>query len=337
MAFYIQNTFFPFRNLGITVGIRNTQYNMIREDFIEPRISLNYQVSERLRLKAAWGKHNQFINRVSFEENLYDANSAFWLMADGDNIPHVFSKHFVGGLTYETKGFLIDIEAYHKDTDGITDFMPNVRVTSDGQDRFVNVYLAGSSVAKGVDFLVQKKTGKHTGWLSYSLSRVENSFPDLNRGRPFAARQDQRHEVKVVNMLSVGKWDLSSTWVYGSGKPYSDPGGGAPLITLDSLNLNYVAADNINTERLPAYHRLDLAAAYNFDIGKGKAQLGLSVYNAYGRKNVKYKRFTSLDIDDIANEPSFRNASVDNDEPRYLESDVLLLGFTPNVFFNLRF
>ena len=137
-------------------------------------------------------------------------------------------------------------------------------------------------------------------------------------------------------MMSVGRWDLSSTWVYGSGKPYSDPGEGSPLITLDSLNIDYVAADNINTKRLPVYHRLDLAAAYNFNMGKGKAQFGLSIYNVYGRKNVKYKRFSSLDIDEIANETSFRSASFD-DEPRYVESDVLLLGFTPNVFFNLRF
>ena len=336
VAFYIQNTFYPFRNLGVTLGVRSTQYNVIREDFIEPRLSLNYKVSDKFRLKAAWGQHNQFINRISFEENLYDANSSFWLMADGDNIPHVFSKHFVGGFTYETNGFLFDVEAYHKDTEGITDFLPSVKITSNGEDQFVNVYLAGTSVAKGVDFLLQKKTGKHTGWLSYSLSKVENSFPGLNRGRPFAARQDQRHEIKLVNMMSVGRWDLSSTWVYGSGKPYSDPGEGSPLITLDSLNIDYVAADNINTKRLPAYHRLDLAAAYNFNMGKGKAQFGLSIYNVYGRKNVKYKRFSSLDIDEIANETSFRSASFD-DEPRYVESDVLLLGFTPNVFFNLRF
>ncbi|MCG8322789.1 MAG: TonB-dependent receptor [Cytophagales bacterium] len=337
LAFYVQNTFYPFRNLGVTVGIRNTQYNVIREDFVEPRVSINYQVSERLRLKAAWGRHNQFINRVAFEENLYDANTAFWLMADGNNIPHVFSRHFVGGFSYETGDFLIDVEAYHKDTDGITDFLPNVKVNNNGREEFVNFYLAGTSVAKGVDFLVQKKTGKHTGWLSYSLSKVENSFPDLNRGRPFAARQDQRHEIKLINMMSVGRWDLSSTWIYGSGKPYSDPGQGSPLVTLDSLNINYVAADNINTERLPAYHRLDLAAAYNFNIGKGTGQFGISVYNVYGRKNVKYKRFTSLDIDGIANDNSGRGTTLSRSEPRYVESDVLLLGFTPNIFFNLRF
>ena len=336
LAFYVQNTFYPLRNLGVTVGIRSTQYNVIRDDFIEPRLSLSYQVDDRLRLKAAWGKHNQFINRVSFEENLYDANSAFWLMADGYTIPHVFSEHFIAGFSYETEDFLIDVEAYHKDTDGITDFLPNVKVTNNGMDEFVNFYIPGNSVAKGVDVLLQKKTGKHTGWLSYSLSKVENSFPDLNRGRPFPASQDQRHEIKLINMMSVGRWDLSSTWVYGSGKPYSDPGQGTPLITLDSLNINYVAADNINTERLPDYHRLDLAAAYNFNIGKGKGQLGLSIYNVYGRKNVKYKRFTRLNIDDIANENAGRGATVSN-EPRYMEADVLLLGFTPNIFVNLRF
>ncbi|MDN5213557.1 TonB-dependent receptor [Fulvivirgaceae bacterium BMA12] len=333
LTFYVQNTFYPFDNLGITFGVRNNHYDVIGEDFIEPRASLHYQVSPKIKLKAAWGKHNQFINRILFEENLYDVNSSFWLLADGNNIPHVVSEHLVAGISYESDNWLIDVEAYRKDTEGITDFFPDLKVSDSGEDELVNVFLAGNSVATGVDFLIQKKTGKHTGWLSYSLSKVENSFPDLNGGRPFAASQDQRHELKLVNMMSAGRWDLSSTWVYGSGKPFSDPGKGSPLVTLDSLNTYYVAVDNINTERLPAYHRLDLAAAYNFNLGKGKAQFGLSVYNVYGRKNVKYKRFSTLDIDEITND----TATTADDEPVYLASDVLLLGFTPNFFFNFRF
>ncbi len=330
-SIYAQNTFQLFSNLDLTLGLRNNHYDVLKQNFIEPRASLNYKVTNKLKFKAAWGKNNQFINRINFEENYSDVSSGFWLVSDGENIPHVSSEHFVAGFTYETDKFLFDLEAYHKDTQGIIDFLPNVRFDENGQEVLVDVYFEGESVAKGIDVLVQKKTGKHTGWLSYSLSSVENSFPELNRGRPFSARQDQRHEIKLVNMLKLGKWDLSSTWVYGSGKPYSDPSNGTPLVLFDSLNtFQYVAADNINTERLPDYHRLDIAAAYNFKIGHGNAQFGLSIYNAYGRKNIKYKVFSNLDLDEFTSETV-------NSNPVYLSSDVLLLGFTPNLFFNFKF
>ncbi len=330
-SLYVQNTFKVFSNLDFTIGLRNNHYDVLNQNFLEPRAAVNYKVSNKLKFKAAWGKNNQFINRVNFEENYSDVSSGFWLVSDGENIPHVNSEHFVAGFTYETDKFLLDIEGYHKDTHGIIDFLPNVRLDENGQEQLIDVYLEGISVAKGIDVLIQKKTGKHTGWLSYSLSSVENSFPELNQGRSFSARQDQRHEIKLVNMFKAGKWDLSTTWVYGSGKPYSDPSNGSPLVLFDSLNtFQYVAADNINTERLPAYHRLDLAAAYNFKIGNGNAQFGLSIYNAYGRKNIKYKVFSNLDLDEFTSETT-------NSNPVYLSSDVLLLGFTPNLFFNLKF
>ncbi|MDN5199914.1 carboxypeptidase-like regulatory domain-containing protein [Fulvivirgaceae bacterium BMA10] len=334
LAFYIQNTLTPSRNFSLTFGLRSNFYKLndyvfnnipvdetnASQRFFEPRVQLMYNLSKRTKFKASWGLNNQVINRINSNET---GAPNIWFLSDGRYLPYLSSEHFIAGFQYEANNFLIDIEGYYKDTDGITRTYGNVIGLES------SIYGNGTSISKGIDFLLQKKTGKHTGWISYSLSKVDNSFPELNFGEAFPANEDQRHEIKVVNMFSLGKWDLSSTFVYGSGKPYSDPRG-INTVPSDSIYIDYVPILNINQERLPAYHRLDLSAAYNFKLGGGKAQAGLSIYNLYGRENIKYKRFTLLDFDPQTLEPL--NAPI-----YFPASDVKLLGFTPTLFFNIKF
>jgi len=331
LSLYFQTTFHPFQDLLMTLGIRNTHYDVTGRNYFEPRLALTYYMSDKFKLKAAWGKHDQFIFRIETDQYA-ENNTAFWVMANDKELSPIQSEHYVAGFSYETDNFLLDVEGYHKLSDGVIEFLPFL-TNSDSDTPEFEPYFKGSNIAKGVDVLIQKKTGKHTGWLSYSYSKVENSIPLLNNGNPFPAKQDQRNEVKLVNMYTMGRWDLSATWMYGSGKPYSDPSISESLELYDSLDVSFIATKNINSERLPAYHRMDISATYNFKIGSGKAKLGLSIYNVYARKNVKYRRFSKFISEDNIIKPN----SVNKEQPSYVASDILLFGFTPNVFFNIKF
>ena len=68
---------------------------------------------------------------------------------------------------------------------------------------------------------------------------------------------------------------------------------------------------------MPDYHRLDLSAQLKVNMGNlGIGNLGLSLFNVYNRKNVWYKQYEVL-------------------EGELIETDVNLLGFTPNIFFSI--
>ena len=176
--------------------------------------------------------------------------------------------------------------------------------------------------------LIEKGIGKYSGWIGYTLSSSLNYFKDLNGGKPFPSRFDQRHEVKLVNMYKAGPWNFSLIWIFGTGKPYSAPEGSYSITTLDGSTINNVAYSRINNERLPDYHRLDLSSTYNFNLGSTKAKIGLSIFNAYNRKNIKYRRFSKITFDTDG-------TLLNND--KYIVSDVLLLGITPSVFLNWSF
>ena len=315
VAAYVQDTWSLGGALQLTVGGRAAYYDQTAKTYLEPRASAAWRVTDRVTLKGAYGKYHQFVNRV-VNENVTEGSRDFWLLADGDLVDVTSSQHYVAGATYETNGFLVDVEAFRKDLQGLSEF--SLRFQRAGDVGVDNLFFEGTGVAQGVEFLVQKKTGAYTGWVSYTLSRVEHQFPDLNGGEPFPALHDQTHEAKLVNSVSLGRWSFSGTWVFGTGKPYTAPESEYAIELLDGRQQSYIHVSEKNSLRLPAYHRADVAAHFRFNLGPWAGDIGLSVFNLYNRNNVWYREF------DLSESPA-------------LVTDVRYLGVTPNLSVRFEF
>ena len=312
---YLQDKWDPIKNLSIIGGIRATHFDISDDIFYEPRLSISYQLNNQVELKGAWGKYYQFVNRI-VREDVSQGSRDFWLLANGNNSPISFSRHSILGVSYEIENWLFDIEYFEKEMTGLTEF--SLRFQSAlGANPNDQLFFEGTGISRGIDFLIQKKIGVYTGWLGYTLSEVVHSFPDL-ANNPFYALNDQRHELKIVNVLKKGQWDFGATWVYGSGKPYTAPKGIYTIKLLDGTETEYVNVGDKNGPRLAPYHRLDLSATYNFNVGSGKGSMGLSLFNLYNRSNTWYKEFEII-------------------ESEIIETNVNYLGFTPSLFFNVSF
>jgi ferric enterobactin receptor len=114
--------------------------------------------------------------------------------------------------------------------------------------------------------------------------------------------------------------------IFASGRPYTEAENTQEIITQDgNANLGLDVGE-LNGARLPAYHRLDFTFAYKLFFSKQlKGQLGISVYNAYNRRNVRSRRY-------------FLKEPVNDFQQAYIQSsDVLDLGVSPNIFFSLEF
>ena len=312
---YIQNKWSPTEKLNIIGGIRTTHFDVTNELYYEPRLSGSYQLNNKVKLKGAWGKYYQFVNRI-VREDVTQGSRDFWLLANKENSPISFSQHLILGTSYEVDDWLFDVEYFEKEMTGLTEF--SLRFQSAlGTDPNDQLFFEGTGISRGVDFLIQKKVGKYTGWLGYTLSEVVHTFPDLSNS-PFYSLNDQRHEFKIVNVLKAGRWDLGATWVYGSGKPYTAPNGLYTITLLDGKETEYVSIGEKNGLRIDSYHRLDLSATYNFNLGSGKGEMGLSIFNLYNKTNTWYNEFEV----------------VDN---QVTETNVNYIGFTPSLFFNVSF
>jgi hypothetical protein len=314
-AAYVQDNWDVLPRLQLTLGSRFAYYDLTKETYVEPRASASINVTDRLTIKGAYGLYHQFVNRV-VNENVTEGGRDFWLLSDGDLVDVTSAKHYVLGASFETDRFLFDVELYRKDLDGLSEF--SLRYQRSGDPDPLNLFFEGTGVAEGVELLAQKKYGIYTGWASYTLSRVEHTFPDLNNGEPFPALHDQTHEFKLVNSVSLGRLRFSGTWVAATGRPYTAPESEYTVTLLDGTEQSYIHVGEKNALRLPGYHRADVSAHYTFDLGRWTGDIGLSVFNLYDRTNLWYREF-------------------DLSETPILVNDVSFLGITPAISVRIEF
>ncbi len=319
-SLYLQDEIKLTNRWNILPGMRTTYYDGTSEFYFEPRFSTSYKVTDRIKLKGAWGQTNQFINHIT-NEDVIEGTRDFWLVADEELNPG-FSEHYIAGIEYETDDYLFSIEGYYKNLDNLIEFTQrqtnNVRRIQQAQNNEQGEFFVGSGFSKGIEFLAQKKFGAFNGWLSYTLGQVEYDFPELNNGIAFPADHDRRHEVKLIGTYTLGKWNFSSAWVFASGKAYTAPESQYYIELLDGETVSYFHVSDKNSQRLPDYHRLDISASYKFKNRSMDGEFGVSIYNLYNNENIWYKEY------DLSVSPILIN-------------DVKMLGITPTVFVKFNF
>lgn len=309
---YIQDKAELFKEkLTITPGIRLSHFSPTGKIYYEPRANLVWKINDRIKFKAATGRYYQFAKRV-IREDLLSGSRDFWVLTDGGRLPVTSSDQYVAGLSWENKEWLFDAEVYYKTLDGLTEYSLRFLPGMPGKEaEYEESFYNGSGLARGVDFLLQKKYGRFNGWIGYTLGEARQNYP-VYGSSDFYASNDVTHEFKAVGLYKWKRWDFSATWIYASGKPYTAPEGGYQITLLDGTTQDFLNVSSKNSYRLPAYHRFDVAATYNFRVGNSPATLGLSVFNLYNRRNVWYKEFEIIENEVIA-------------------TDVNYLGITPNV------
>jgi ferric enterobactin receptor len=294
-ALFVQDRFVLGSRILLNPGVRLTTYDQTHDTYVEPRFAAYLLANEELKFKAAVGQYHQFTSKVT-REDLLQGNRSFWTAADGSSIPVSSSKELIVGASYQRGQWIADIEAYAKNLSGLSLFAPRFSAAAESID-YRTFFYTGTGQARGIDVLLQKQSGRNTGWVSYTLSKVTESFPTLAAG-VFPADQDQRHELKIVDIHPLRGWKVSGTWILSSGHPYTAPSG-TETITLpfdQSRTFERVVAGPKNGERLPAYHRLDFSLTREIvPLGDGgKGVLAISIFNIYNRKNVWYKEFNAV-------------------------------------------
>jgi hypothetical protein len=308
----------PDNKLHLQPGVRTTWFQPTGKLYFEPRFSASYVLNDNYTLKAATGQFYQFMNQVT-REDIVNGNRNFWVLSNNSNIPVGMSRHIMGGISYENDQFLIDLEGYYKTLTGLTQYAIRQSGFTPGTAGTIEQdFFQGTGRAKGVEVLLQKKLGRYTGWLSYTLASAENKFAAYGTNY-YPADQDVTHEFKAVNMYHYYRWNFSAVFIFSTGHPYT-----APLSTYTVTNADGTTSTSFNVsaknaQRLPDYHRLDLSATYDLlkINGNKVGSIGLSLFNVYNHVNIWYREYQLQN-----------NAAI--------TTDVNYLGFTPNLTLSLR-
>ena len=325
---YVQNKMhFADNRIMVTPGVRINYYTANNKPYFEPRLNGSFRIANSLTLNAATGLFYQFANRI-VREDIMAGNTDFWILSDGDEIPVSHSWHFNLGLNYDLPDYIFSVEAYYKRNLDISEYtlryqqnrLPAPGPGGNSDTSVSENFYVGDGYATGLEFLAQKKAGKFSGWISYAIGQVKNRFPEQS-DKYYYASHDVTHEVKLVGIYKFGNFDVSATWIYSTGRPYTAPIGGFQIPSANGAIESFYAVSDKNTYRLPDYHRLDLSASWRFNlfgsVGRPNA-ISVSLFNAYNRRNVSAKQFQIV------------GGSI-------LESNINYLSITPNVSLTLKF
>lgn len=307
------------------LGLRLQHYSPTRQLYPEPRISGSYQLNKQWLLKAGYGENHQFpLEIITFNAQRVSATTPLWTLADGQRTQVLASREGSLGISGQPKGWLFDLEVYHKRVEGLSTLGSTVQNQG---------FLTGNSRSTGLDLLIKKRWGNLRTWAIYSLSKTEWRFPFPETSRQaetgyFPADNDRRHQLRLVNTWQQGPWSFSLGWRLHTGSRYTAPETVTIRSRPNSDPVIRLRQGPLNGATLPAFHRLDLSAFYDFSPKKPtgwRGRIGFSLLNLYNQDNVLERRyFVRLDPRE---EPSFKVEQLDK----------IGLALTPNVMVKIGF
>ena len=314
--------------LKANIGIHFSAFDVNDKFYtsIQPRIGLNYLMPNDLAIKASFATMTQYINLLTSEALTLPTD--LWVPST-EKIKPQQSWQAAGGVAKTLwDEYEFSVEGYYKKMKNVISFKEGASFLFGLEDDWQEKVTQGDGESYGAEVFLQKKKGKTTGWIGYTLSWNNRQFDEINGGRKFAFRYDRRHDISVVLSHELTKKiNLSAAWVYGTGNAVSLPVY-SYQVYLPSTSNEYFNTYGVNTSdqknafRMTNYHRLDLSVELIKKRRKWERAWVISVYNAYNHNNPYFLYATSN--------------STPNGEKRVFK-EVTLLPIIPSVSYRFKF
>lgn len=246
---------------------------------IEPRITASFVYSKSASFKTGYSRNVQNVHLIS--NSTGDNPTDIWIPSSQNIKPEISDQASFGWFKnfYDNK-FELSIESYCKNMQNQIDYR-------DGANTQANEFLEGELLygkgrAYGIETYFKKNTGKFTGWVSYTLSKVEKQIDGINKNNWYSAKQDRRHDLAVVGIYDITKKiTLSATFIYYTGSAITLPSGKYYL----NEQVQWLYTER-NGGRMPNYHRMDVGLIWNRkQTEKYESSWNFSIFNLYGREN----------------------------------------------------
>ncbi|WP_294232754.1 TonB-dependent receptor [uncultured Chryseobacterium sp.] len=342
-AFYINDDFKATEKLTINYGLRLSLYSVLGGDtyniyekgvltgseFLEkgrfgktytnaePRVTANYRLNETSSIKGGYARNTQNLHLLSNSGSGNPTDQ--WIGTSYTVKPEIADQVSLGySRNFSNNNYEVNAEVYYKSMQNQIDYKNGAQIAFDTAADVESELLFGKGRAYGLELIAKKKSGKLTGWISYTLSKTERKIEGINNNEWYNARIDKTHDLAIVATYQFNtKWSFSGLFVYSTGNAVTFPTG--KYVLNDQSILQYSSR---NADRMPAYHRMDLNATYEPDGNKRfRGSWSFGVYNIYGRENAY-----SIAFKDNPDNPG-----------TYRAVQTSLFRWVPNITYNFKF
>ncbi len=337
-AIYFDENLDFWENSSLQAGGRLNYYqNKDYSSFdFAPRAQLAIGLNAYSWLLARYTRANQYAHLLYTIGDI-GANE-IWIPADEDAPSSSSDQYSIGYRSnFRNNGWLLESSVYYKNLGNLTTYKEGIAAVLGDSNWKNKITSNGKGESMGWETMVKKTEGKWTGFASYTLSRTEYQFPEINNGLAYVFEYDRPHNFAInISTRLNEKWDFSANWTYQTGLPFTPAVG--LRITPDPFEQDVERRTLIygerNSARMRDFHRLDLGFNYNKITRRGnKAVWTFSIYNAYSRQNPYLNYYHISDNNDFG----LGSLEYFDDQPlkRYqLSFFPIIPSFSYKVYFN---
>ncbi|MFK7935426.1 MAG: carboxypeptidase-like regulatory domain-containing protein [Saprospiraceae bacterium] len=330
-SLYVEDKLDLGRKLSVNLGVHASAFSVEDTTYtsIQPRVSARFLATKNVAIKAGYAQMTQFLHLLT-SSNL-NQSTDLWVPVTRKVAP-ALSTQFSFGTAIDLGEYGLEVEGYYKDMQQLIDYKEGAKFDTDNA-RWEEKIETGQGESYGAEILLQKKRGKLTGWLGYTLSWTNRQFENINFGETFSYKYDRRHDVSIVaNYEFNPKWSFNGTWVFFSGSfatiptvnhinPNFDPRASYAWFQFPNaqegifnisgrnpgINQNVARRNNY---QLPDYHRLDLSASRTVMTKRNnKSVWTFGLTNAYNKFNPSFFS-NQVEIESNPDSPNAVQASI---------------------------
>lgn len=266
-----------FGRVDVTGSARVDHFTRSSDTRVSPRASATVRLTDALAVSGTWGRYHQQVPLV------YSVN----VTANADLAPMRAEQGVLSARWTPRSDLVFSVEAFDKQYRDypVAKTYAQLSLANTGdqigvQELIFPMVSAGTGRSRGLEVFAQKKLNRATyGQLSYTRSRVEHRALD---GVWRAGGYDAPNLLTALVGAKRGtQWEFSTRVSYSSGRPLS------PLNQAASASQNRLVFDlaRLNSERTPAYARLDVRMDRRFAIRGTWLSTYFEIQNVTNREN----------------------------------------------------
>lgn len=307
LSLYVEDDWDITPNLKANIGLHASAFSVDGKTYssLQPRAGVRYLLPKDFALKGSFAMMTQYLHLLSNEG--VGLPTDLWVPTTKNIIPEQSWQASLGIAKTFSKGIEFSIEGYYKDMKNLVSYKEGASfldgVFGGSGSNWEDQITQGIGRSYGLELFLQKKTGRTTGWIGYTLSYTDRQFDEINGGKRYPFKYDRRHDISIVLSHEFSeKWSASAVWVYGTGNSITLPvskhqpyvyTGGEPY-NLEPFQQYWDVterASDKNAYRMGDYHRLDISVEYKKsrmilkDRVKWESTWAFGAYNAYSRAN----------------------------------------------------
>lgn len=338
---YIEDSYKVSDNLEFVGGLRFSGFTNDGTNYLnlEPRFNARWNPSATTTLRVSYARMNQYLHLVSNSGIALPTD--VWYPSTEKVKPQRSDQVAVGGSVLLGGQFYLTNEYFYKRLDNQVDFVDGAEIFAN--ENLEDEFAIGKGRAYGTEISIEKREGRLTGWVGYTLQRIERGeFEVLNDTRffgmgteYFSPRYDRRHDISLVLIYELtDRLTATGTVVYGSGDLAWLPNGRTTFQDVLGGEFQSVVPvyEDRNNFRLPDFFRVDLGLVWKFFPKWGESDLTFNIVNATDRRNAFF----------IFLEPTFREVTDVNgntfEVPEGVDArQVSLFPILPAITWNFKF